>query len=532
MPVSMKMEFGHWLVLAATAVIVAAASWVGWSLAEWLWLQPRRLERKLRAQGLRGSRYRLPFGDIKNIGNLVGEARRKPLPLSHRIVDRVDPYSTRIVDTYGGKNKAAFFWFGPYPRVIIMDPELVKGILSTKFGHFEKLKPTPIARQLFLGVASCEGEKWVKHRRIINPAFHTEKLKIMMPAFSACCDELISQWEDLADNAGVFELNVWSEFLKLSGDVISRAAFGSSYKEGRRIFELLGEQVELVMQAARNLYIPGFRFLPTQKNKRRNQNHEEIVALLKIMIEQRECLIKNGNAVPNDLLSLLMESNQRYAQEGDHLQDFSLTTEDMIEECKLFYAAGHETTSVLLTWTMIVLSMHPNWQNLAREEVLRVFGHDKPTFEGLSRLKILTTILYEVLRLYPPGVTLLRQTYKEVKLGEFTFPPEVQLVLPILLLHHSKEFWGEDAEEFNPDRFSEGVSNATKNQLIFFPFGWGPRICIGQSFALIEAKMVLARILQRFSAELSPSYTHAPHTILTLRPQHGAQVILHKLPLL
>ncbi|PKU64681.1 Secologanin synthase [Dendrobium catenatum] len=163
------------------------------------------------------------------------------------------------------------------------------------------------------------------------------------------------------------------------------------------------------------------------------------------MIEQREHAIKNGEPKTDDLLGLLMESNRRHAQERDHLQDASLTTEDVIEECKLFYFAGQETTSVLLTWTMIVLSMHPNWQDQARNEVLQVFGQSKPTFEGLSRLKIVTMIFYEVLRLYPPVVILLRQTYKEIKLGEFTFPRGVQLLLPIILLHHSREFWGEDA---------------------------------------------------------------------------------------
>lgn len=524
------MELGYWLAFAATAVLVAATGWVGWSAAEWLWLQPRRLGCNLRAQGLRGSRYRIPYGDLKDITNLVGEARRKPLPLSHRIVDRVVPHLTRVVDLYGGKYKTSFFWFGPHPRVIIMDPELVKDILSSKFGHFEKPRPTPHGKLLALGVASYEGEKWARHRRIINPAFHVEKLKRMMPAFSACCDELISRWEDLTDNAGhAFEIDVWSAFKNFSGDIISRAAFGSSYKEGRRIFELQGEQTELLAQASRNLYIPGFRFIPTQKNRRRSEIFKEVVALLKSMIKQRERAIKNGEAGTDDLLGLLMESNQS-TQEGDDGHTVSLSTEDVIEECKLFYFAGQETTSILLTWTMIVLSIHPYWQDQAREEVLHVFGQTKPTFEGLSRLKILTMIFYEVLRLYPPGVILIRQTYKQMKLGEFTFPPGVQLLLPIILFHHSREFWGEDAEEFNPERFSEGVAKATKNQLIYFPFGWGPRICIGQNFALTEAKMAMTRILQCFSFELSPSYAHAPCTILTLQPQHGAQVILHKLP--
>lgn len=138
-------------------------------------------------------------------------------------------------------------------------------------------------------------------------------------------------------------------------------------------------------------------------------------------------------------------------------------------------------------------------------------------------------ILYEVLRLYPPVIAIYQHTNKEAQIKEISVPAGVDLTLPILLVNHDPGLWGEDAEEFKPERFSQGVSKASKDQLAFFAFGWGPRTCIGQNFAMIEAKVALAMILQHFSFKLSPSYSHASYTVMTLQPQHGAQIILHQI---
>ena len=139
-------------------------------------------------------------------------------------------------------------------------------------------------------------------------------------------------------------------------------------------------------------------------------------------------------------------------------------------------------------------------------------------------------ILYEVLRLYPPANQLSRQVSHDITLGDMQLPAGAILNLPMVYVHHNEKLWGPDAKEFQPERFSNGVLKATGGNMSFFSFGWGPRICIGSNFAMMEAKVTLALILQRFSLELSPSYAHAPTVGNgTLRPQFGAQIILHRL---
>ncbi|CAO2170711.1 unnamed protein product [Urochloa humidicola] len=516
-----------WSLLCALGALASAAAalWWGWRALERFWLRPRRLGRALRAQGLPVTAYTFPSGDMREFVRLAAAARSGPmLPASHAVASRALPFDHSITRQHGN---VAVTWFGPEPRVIVNDPKLMREILANKHGHFGKQRSILwIERLLANGLTTHQGEKWATHRRIINHAFHHEKLKRMLPAFAACSSELIRRWEDSVGSNGVQEIDVWPEFQNLTGDVISRAAFGSSFSEGRRIFQLQSEQAQNASQMASMMHFPAYRFLPTKLNKRMKANAREVEELLKGIIKKRERAMEGLNN--DDLLGLLLEANTKESQESGDAK-LVMTTEDIIGELKLFYFAGMETTAVLLTWTMVVLSMHPEWQERAREEVLHIFGKNQPDSEGINQLKTVTMILHEVLRLYPPILLIGRETYQETELGAVKYPPCVIFAFPIVCIHHNPDVWGEDVDEFRPERFKEGVFKASKDAPAFFPFGWGPRICVGQNFALLEAKMGLTMILQNFSFKLSPSYTHAPCAISTLQPQYGVQIKLKKL---
>ncbi|WVZ08222.1 hypothetical protein V8G54_021568 [Vigna mungo] len=449
---------------ACIVLIVLLTLTCAWRVLNWLWLRPKRLERLLRDQGLQGNPYSLFNGDLKQIMKMQKEVTSKPMKLSHDIAPRVFSYHLQSIIKHG---KNPFIWFGRKPRVIITEPELIKEVLN-KIYAFPKPDTNPLVKLVATGLLNYEGEKWNKHRRIVSPAFNMEKLKNMLPIFFNSCNDLIIKWEEMSSD-GSCEIDLWPFLQSLTSDVIARAAFGSSYEEGRRIFELLKEQAQLAAQSMMKDYIPGWRFIPTAMHRRMKEINREIKASLTDLINNREKALEVGETTENDLLCLLLESNHKEIEEHGNSKTIGMSIEEV------------------------------------------------------------TMILNEVLRLYSPVIGLNRNVDEDVKLGNLSLPAGVQVSLPTIMVHHSPELWGDDADSFNPERFSEGVLKATNGRVSFFPFGWGPRVCVGQNFSMLEAKMALSMILQHFTFELSPAYAHAPVSVITLQPQYGAHVILRKL---
>ncbi|XP_071701942.1 cytochrome P450 CYP72A219-like [Rutidosis leptorrhynchoides] len=495
-----------------------------WRILDWVWFTPKKMEKCLREQGLKGTTYKLLYGDMKEMAKMITVAYSKPINLTDDIVPRVLSFTNIMVTTHG---KNCFTWMGPKPILHITDPTMIKEMLGN-YKDFPKTRGgNPLRNLLAIGLANVEGDQWEKHRKIINSAFLVEKLKHMVPVFYESCNEMISKWEEAFKDKSSCEIDVWPHFQTMTSDVISRTVFGSSSGEGRKIFQLQQEQVELIITASRSIYIPGSQFLPTKSNKRIKAIYKEVKGLISSIIDKRVIEMKAIRSSKDDLLGILLDSNYKEIKQRGN-KKFGLSIDDIIEECKLFYFAGQESTAILLVWTMVLLGQHTYWQDRARQEVLKVFGDRKPDIEGLNKLKIINSIFLEVLRLYPPALAMSRIVNKKMKLGNIMLPAGTHIQLHTMLLHHDPGVWGEDVKEFNPDRFSQGISKVTKGQTVYFPFGGGPRVCIGQNFTMLEAKMTLAMILLRFSFELSPSYSHAPYTIITLQPQFGAHLILHK----
>ncbi|KAL9230037.1 hypothetical protein vseg_005431 [Gypsophila vaccaria] len=517
--------------VAFSLVTIFIVGW-SWKIINWVYLKPKRLEKCLKKQGFKGNSYRILYGDTKDIASMLEETTSKPMEhFTNDYFPRIFPFLYQTIQKYG---ENALIWQGPTPSIVITKPELIREILN-KVYDFRKTMPHPIVKDLTNGLNRLEGQKWALDRKLINPAFHMEKLKHMLPAFYESCNEMIQEWEDKISKTGTYEVEMWSYLQNMTADVISRAAFGSSFHEGRRVFELLREHVLLTITALQSVYIPGWRFLPTKANKRATKIKNEIEALLKEMILSRQKSMKVGETFKDDLLGLLLnstigETQNNYYNNGTKQLKIKLSLKEVIEECKLFYIAGQEPTSSLLVWTLIMLSKHQDWQDQARDEILTTFGDVDPHFDGLNHLKKVNMILHEVLRLYTPATSLTRQVCHDITVGGKLLPAGVSVTLPLLFVHQDERFWGDDAKEFNPERFSEGIIKATGGNMCFFSYGWGPRICVGSNFAMLEVKMGLSMILRRFRVELSPSYAHAPTTTRgTLRPQFGANLVLHSL---
>ncbi|XP_004297207.1 PREDICTED: cytochrome P450 734A1-like [Fragaria vesca subsp. vesca] len=495
-----------------------------------LWWTPTRFQKLMASQGIRGPSYKLIHGNTKEINNMKIQAMSRPRNLSHDIVSAVHPHIHSWTNIYG---KNYLQWHGTQAQLVITEPELCREILNDKEKAYPKMEPIPFIKKLFgegLGTRTKSDEKWAQLRRISNHSFLGESsLKNKIPATIDSAGTMLQRWKNHEGK----EIEVYEEFRLLTAEVISRTAFGSSYLEGQHIFDMLMKFYFLISKNLFTIRLPTFisKVYKTKDETEAEKLDQGIRdSILKIIKEREAKAMKTGEEgnFGQDFLGMLLKAHH----DADVNQ--RITVEELIDECKTLYFAGQDSTASLLAWTILLLALHTDWQDEAQKEVLQVFGkQNQPNHDGIAKLKTLSMIINESLRLYPPLVTVSGRTAdREVRVGKLTIDPAANLELLIkpLSLHHDPDFWGQDVHLFKPERFADGVAKATNNNLAgFLPFGTGRRMCVGSDFAVTEAKVVLSMILQRYSFTLSPTYVHSPYEALTLCPQHGVQVMLHSL---
>ncbi|KAM3213166.1 hypothetical protein ACQJBY_065900 [Aegilops geniculata] len=508
-------NIGQALATVLTLLIATRALW------RLIW-RPYAVARWFGRQGIRGPPYKFLVGSLPEWQRLLAAGRATDLDTSsHDCITTVQPFFRKWASQYG---KIFLYWLGPTPALCFTDTELVKKVLTDRTDMFQKdyLNPS-LEAILGNGVVFANGDDWKRRRKFIHPAFNQEKIKSMSAIASECTQQKMERWcaqiEDSNSQQAEIDMRLDSDEIAMS--VIGRVMLGKNYKEAWEVFIAGREQSKLAAYAFADPPVPGYRYLPTRRNRRMWQLEKLVRSRMSQIIEARLASSIYGD----DLLGQMLQLQQTCSRSAE-----TLSTEEMVGECRTFLAAGYETSANLITWAMFLLASNPWWQEMVREEVVREYpAHQLPSAEAPGKLKLLNMFLLETLRLYGPVPFVQRKTALDTIVAHMKVPKGTMITIPLMMLHRDKEVWGPDADEFNPMRFQNGFSSATKKSPVLLAFSFGPRVCAGQNFAMVEMLIVIATMLKSFSFSLSPTYVHKPTASFILMPKYGLPLIVRNM---
>jgi cytochrome P450 len=387
---------------------------------------------------------------------------------------------------------------GPHRVYLLRHPDHVKHVLQDNARGYAK-GPTVSRVRPFFGesLTMVDGDRWRGRRRQVQPAFQSGLHAGFASVVSRAVAELLERWRLLVARGEPAELA--GEMRRLTQTIIIRACFGEvSAGELRTLGQALDAAVTHV---DRKLWSPlGWLDVPSPASARYRRALGEVEAF----IARRTAEARRSGPTPGTMLAALLDATE------------PLTIPELHDELKAFVFAGHTTTASALAWVWHVLSEHPDARELIEEECLAVLGGRHPRLEDLPGLGNTRRVIEEALRLYPPTWLTARSPVEDDSIAGYVIPAGALVLLSPYLTHRHPAVW-DDPERFDPDRFIVGRA-ATRQAFAYFPFGGGPRRCIGSAFATMEMQMIVATVAQRYRLALPPGARVLPAPGLTLRP--------------
>jgi cytochrome P450 len=417
-------------------------------------------------------------------------------------------FATRCAREFGDVVSARFLYV---PCFFIYHPDYIEQVLVAQQRNFIKSVSlqTPFMRRMVgNGLLSSEGEFWKRQRRLAQPAFHRERITAYSQTMTAYTERMIAAWR-----AGETR-DIHEDMMQLTLEIVAKTLFDADVTDtAREVGQLLSVIVEPFSYQATFKWILDNR-LPTPMNRRFHRTAQRLDEIVFGIINERRA----HKSDRGDLLSMLLA-----AQDDDGSQ---MSDQQLRDEAMTLFLAGHETTALTMSWTWYLLAQHPAVEAKLLAELDAVLDGRLPSVNDLPALKYADQIIKEAMRLYPPAYAMGRQALQEFELGGYRIPAKAQIFFFQYVTHRDARFFDEP-EQFKPERWTEEFVKQLP-RYAYFPFGGGPRLCIGNSFAMMETVLILTTIAQRFRLRLLPEQIIKPLPGITLRPENGIKMILEK----
>ena len=421
-------------------------------------------------------------------------------------------HPTEFLRTLANLGDVTFLKLGGNPAYFLNHPDFIRDLLVTSNAKFMKGRALQRSKKLLgEGLLTSEGAVHLRQRRMMQPAFHREKIKTYTEAMTEYAAKMADEWQ-----AGEVR-DIDQEMMRLTLQIVGKTLFNANVEDEANE---VGAALTAIIQMFNYLLLPFSELLeklPIPQARRFNRSKETLDKVIYGIINERR---KSGED-KGDLLSMLL-----MAQDED--DGATMSDEQVRDECLTLFLAGHETTANALTWTFYLLSKNPEKMAKLSEELNSVLPDGKiPSIEDLPNLKYTESVLAESMRLFPPAWAIGRLALEEHEFGGYEIPKGALVLLSPYIMHRDARFWT-DADEFVPERWEKLSIKEAGNKFIYFPFSKGVRSCIGEGFAWAEGILLIATLLRKWSLKLMPEQQIGLSPLMTLRPKYGMKMRIEK----